>query len=130
MVTIFFRDIVELVCMLHVNNKKIVSTVRICDTFFSHWRGLQFRKEIVDEAYVFVQDKELPSSRMAIHMVWVFFPIDVIWLDKNKKIVHIARCVKPFTLYCAPKVKSQYFVELPCDTVKRHAIALGQLCEW
>ena len=48
-----------------------------------------------------------------IHMLFVFFPLDIIWLDKNKKVVDIHKNVKPFT-FAAPKKPAKYIIELPC----------------
>ncbi|MDP1695075.1 MAG: DUF192 domain-containing protein [Candidatus Woesearchaeota archaeon] len=52
----------------------------------------------------------------AIDMHFVFFPIDVVWLDKNKKIIHIARKVQPFTPYVAPPKKAQYILECQANS--------------
>jgi len=47
----------------------------------------------------------------AIHMLFVFFPIDVIWLDKNKTVVDI-KAAYPFQLFLAPKKPAKYILEL------------------
>ncbi len=64
---------------------------------------------------VFIFNKE---KRVALHMFFVFFSIDVIYLDKHKKIVEIKESFQPFSCYM-PKHKAQYVVELSQETVKK-----------
>ena len=47
----------------------------------------------------------------------VFQSLDVIWLDKDMKVVDVKR-VKPFTLNHRPKSKAKYVVELPVSNSK------------
>lgn len=51
----------------------------------------------------------------SIHMLFVFYPINVIFLDSNKKVVDIKKKLKPFTFY-SPKKKAKYIIELPIET--------------
>ena len=60
---------------------------------------------------VFVFDKEVKES---LHMFFVFYPIDVLFLDKDKRVVEIKRNFKPFKFYF-PKNKAQYIIELAKD---------------
>ena len=53
-------------------------------------------------------------------MFFVFFPIDVLFLDKNKMIVETKKDFKPFTFYKS-KEKAQYVVEL----VEEHNYKIG-----
>ena len=52
-----------------------------------------------------------------IHMFFVFFPIDIFWLNKNKEVVYVKRNARPFTLI-NPKVKSKYVIETPVNSNK------------
>ncbi len=78
---------------------------RICNTFISQARGLMFRKK---QNLIMVFPKE---KKISLHMFFVFFPIDVLILDKNKKIVEIKRNFMPFTFWNSTK-KGKYVVEL------------------
>lgn len=51
----------------------------------------------------------------SIHMLFVFYPINVIFLDSNKKVVDIKKRLRPFTFY-SPKKKAKYIIELPIET--------------
>jgi uncharacterized membrane protein (UPF0127 family) len=56
-------------------------------------RGLMFRESIAaDQAMLFVFEEEAPHS---FWMKNVGFPIDILWLDREKRIVHMARRVPP-----------------------------------
>jgi len=69
-----------------------------------------FRSSLAeDEAYLFVEGRE-SVAQTAIHMFFVFFPIGVIWLDRDKQVVD-AVLARPFRPYYAPAGPAQYFVE-------------------
>ena len=57
-------------------------------------------------------------------MFFVFYPIDVLFLDKNKIVVEIKENFKPFTFY-NPKKKSKYILELQKNTIKKTETTLG-----
>lgn len=86
-------------------DKKLSTTEIICPTFFSQLRGLMFRprKNLI---MIFPEEKTI-----SLHTFFVFYPIDVLILDGDKKIIEIKRDFKPFTLWNAQK-KGKYVVEL------------------
>ena len=55
---------------------------------------------------------------ISLHMLFVFYPIDVLFLSKDKKVVEIKQNLKPFRLY-TPKNKARYVVELLLGTIKK-----------
>jgi uncharacterized membrane protein (UPF0127 family) len=69
--------------------------------------------------FVFKKEKINP-----LHMLFVFYPIDVLFLDKNKKIVEIKENFRPFEFY-TPKKKSKYVIELAKGAVKRSKTKVG-----
>jgi uncharacterized membrane protein (UPF0127 family) len=91
--------------------KIIVRQAKHCKTIFSKAKGLMFSPKIKDKGLIFHFDKE---QTVSLHMLFVFQTIDVLFLDKNKKVVEIKRKFKPFTFYM-PKNKSVYVIELPED---------------
>ncbi len=78
---------------------------KICNSVWSKTRGLMFSKK---RNLVFVFDEE---KRVSLHMLFVFFPIDVLFLDKDKRIVEIKKNFKPFRVYTS-KNKTKYVIEL------------------
>lgn len=81
-----------------------------CDTFWKRGRGLMFRRSLAgDEVYLFVEGRE-GVAQATIHMFFVFFPIAVIWLDRERRVVDTA-LARPFRPYYAPRRPAQYYVE-------------------
>jgi len=85
--------------------------------FRSSWskaRGLMFSKK---KNIIMVFNKE---KRIPLHMWFVFYPIDVLFLNKNKKIVEIKKNFRPFSFYTS-KNKAKYVVEL----TEKHNFKIG-----
>lgn len=100
--------------MIKVNNKTLINKKKILSPL-KQGLGLMFypRKKF-KFGLIFQREYEsiLGSS---IHMLFVFYPINVIFLDSEKKVVDIKKSLKPFTFY-APKKKARYIIELPLET--------------
>jgi len=62
-------------------------------------------------------------------MFFVFYPIDVLFLDKNKIVVEMKENFAPFSFY-NPKNKSKYIIELPKNTIKETKTKLGDKIEF
>ncbi|MFW5991103.1 MAG: DUF192 domain-containing protein [Candidatus Nanoarchaeia archaeon] len=93
----------------HTRDKVIATDYTLCKSIFSKALGLMFSrpKTLV---FRFSQEKIIP-----LHMFFVFFPIDVIYLDKNMKVVEVVENFKPFSYY-RPKKPAQYVVEIPAGS--------------
>lgn len=104
------------------NSKKITicKTVFFHNNLFSKGTGLMFSSKIKDEAHIFPFNEE---KKVSLTMWFVFFSIDVLYLDKNKKIVEVIEGFKPFTNYF-PKKNSMYVVELPLGFIKKHKLKI------
>ncbi len=102
-------------------NRIIVHKKRLLTNVFSQGTGLLFRRKLKDKGYVFVFRKE---HIIGITMIFVFFSIDVLFLDKEKRVVEVVEGLKPFKNYW-PKKKAKYVVELPKNTVKEKEINVG-----
>ncbi len=88
----------------------LASSVRLCNTFWTRLRGLMFRRPLGSrEAYLFSYDRE-SVAETSIHMFFVTFPIAVLWLDANRRVVDKV-LAKPFRPYYASERPAQYFVE-------------------
>ncbi len=97
--------------IIHNITQKIISNEEIiCNSFFSQARGLMFRQK---QNLIMSFNRE---RKISLHMFFVFYPIDVLLLNKNKEIVEIKRNFKPFTFWNS-KEKGKYVVELafPAD---------------
>ncbi len=98
-----------------MNNKpkKIVFTkeYKVCRSFLSKFLGLMFSKQRI---LVFEFSKERYRS---LHTLFVFFPIDVLFLDENKRIIEIKKNLKPFSFYTS-KNKAKYVIEIPTGRIQ------------
>lgn len=92
----------------------IIKNSIFIDGVFSKFIGLMFSKK-QNNGLIFRFDKE---KAISLHMFFVFYPIDVLFLDKNMTVVDKKEDFKPFTLYKSKK-KSMYAVELPNGTIKK-----------
>lgn len=80
-----------------------------CKSMLSKLIGLMFSRRIHDMGLIFHFKSEQINP---IHMFFVFQSIDLLYLNKDKRVVEIARNVKPFSWY-TPKIPSKYFIEIP-----------------
>src|SRR3989344_6902682 len=93
--------------MLINNNKKIVFSTKekICRTHLTQMLGLMFRKR---------QNLLMcfPSERkISLHMLMVFYPIDVLLLNQKFEIIEIKRDLLPFSFWNSD-TKAKYVIEL------------------
>ena len=91
-------------------------------------KGLSVKNQLREnESMLFVFEEPL---RHTFWMKDMKFPIDIIWLDSNGKIVHIEENLMPcpLVLICpsyAPNADSQYVLETIAGFAQRHNISLG-----
>ena len=84
-------------------------------------KGLMFT--LRPKTLIFASDRE---EHVPLHMWFVFYPIDVLYLDKKKRIIEVKEGFLPFTVHI-PEVRSWYVVELPKGSVKKHGLEVGDL---
>ena len=96
---------------IYSKKKVVIDNVRICQGLHS-FIGLRFRKELKENEAVLIERNNESILDATIDMIFVFYKIDVLWLDKNKKIVDIRKNVRPFSLFSAPNKPAKYIVEL------------------
>lgn len=102
------------------NNSTIVSST------LSKAVGLMFSKKKEDFGLVFVFSRPV---RADLHMFFVFYPIDVLFLDENMKVAEIKGNFRPFTFY-SPKTKSKFVIELPEGSIKKSGTELSDQIEF
>ncbi|MBU1245925.1 MAG: DUF192 domain-containing protein [Nanoarchaeota archaeon] len=71
--------------------------------------GLMFRGLKKGDSIVLECGEGIFSA--AIHMLFVFYSLDIVWLDKDHIVVD-KKTVKPFTLFAYPKRPAKYIVEM------------------
>lgn len=105
----------------------VARRVTRCDTFWTRGRGLMFRRRLAaDEAYVFPGSRD-SIALTTIHMFFVFFPVAVLWLDHERKVVDVVLAY-PFRMRYAPSEPARHFVEgLPTLLDK---VRVGEVVDW
>lgn len=85
-----------------------VKNYRIYKNPILQFIGLRFSRKL-DNIIIF---ELLNDSRInaIIDTFFVFYKINIVWLDKNKKVVDIRKNVKPFS-FAVPKRRSKYILE-------------------
>lgn len=105
----------------------LLSALQPCDTFLCRLRGLMFRASIApDEGLLFVFPR---ASRLdsAIHMLFMRFPIAVVWLDDAGQVVDTA-LAKPWRLVYAPSGPARYVIEAAPALLER--VSTGDILTW
>lgn len=96
----------------------ILPRVRLCVSFWCHFKGLQFVRDLPsNQGLLFVNGKE-SRSESAIHMFFMFISIGVIWLDASGKVVDKV-LAKPWRPMYAPRSPAQYYLEANIDVLER-----------
>lgn len=106
--------------------KRLASHILHCRSVSAKAKGLMFSRKIRDKALIFHFNKE---SLNPIHMLFVFQVIDVLYLDKKKKVIEIVESFRPWHFY-DPKKKALYMIELPENTIKNTGTDLGDIISW
>lgn len=106
--------------MVTHNIHNLASRIVRLTTRAEHIRGLMFRKK-EDAAYLFIFPNE---RKIPLHMFFVFFPIDILWVNTEGQIIDLKKRVLPFTPSVFHRGKAKYVVELPAGTLSEHKVAL------
>ena len=89
--------------------------------------GLMFRPSLArDRAMLFI------FETMDFHGIWMKnckFPIDIVWLDEARKVVHVAEAVppckaEPCPVY-QPMQRAAFVIEMNADQARQEKVALG-----
>ena len=107
---------------------KIIAKSKVISASWDRLRGLMFEDtKKFDYGLVFMLDSESKIGA-SVHMMFVFFAIDIIFLDSKRKIVDVAENLQPFTPNYTPKKAAKYFIELPAGKAK--GTHIGDEIEW
>ena len=97
--------------------------VEIADTSATRQQGLMFRQDLKqDKAMLFVFEKEGVYS---FHMRNVKFPLDIVWLNKNKEIVFIKTNALPEEENIVPDKKAKYVIEFNAGIIEFLGASIG-----
>lgn len=103
--------------------------IEIAETEYETQTGLMYRKSMEDnQAMLFIFENEQPRS---FYMKNTEFPLDIIFLNKEKKIVSIQKNAKPFDNTALPSnVPVLYVLEINGGLSDIWKINIGDAIEW
>ena len=104
--------------MIHnaTRNLDIASEVTYRNSFLRRGLGLMCHRPLSeDQAIIFVERRESITAT-AITMLFVFFPIAVIWLNSDQRVVDKI-LARPWQLICAPERPARYYIEAHPSTL-------------
>jgi len=105
----------------------------LADTPAKQVRGLMFRESLPkNDGMLFTFQSE---GRHGIWMMNTTIPLDVIWLDKEKRIVHIEKNIQPCgaLLICPifkPDSNAKYVLEVNSGYTSRNGIKVGSIASF
>jgi len=104
------------------NNSCIADDANVAKTFFERLIGLMFRGSIsAEEALIFY-------GVSSIHMFFMRFPIDVLYLDKEMKVLKIKHSLLPWRMSFCPGARIT--IELPAEKAKTTLVKTGDTLEF
>jgi uncharacterized membrane protein (UPF0127 family) len=116
----------ERVCVLNRTRERFVATnVSVANSYFRRLVGLlgKTRKWARAGRGLWV----VPSH--GIHTIGMLFPIDLIFLDREKNVVHLEEHVRPFRI-SRVSLRSYSVLELPAHSVFRSGTCIGDRLEF
>lgn len=109
------------------NGKEVATDVDFACNMLKQAKGLMFSKRIPDDyALIFVMKK---SQRVSLHMLFVNYPIDVIFLDDKKKVIKVSS-MKAWTGTSSCKDRVKYIIETGYGKSERLGIKEGDVLKF
>ena len=102
----------------HTTNTPIATHLRIANTFASRLIGLLGKKSLPKNHALLIT----PST--GVHTFFMRFPIDVIALDKQNKVLSLHPNVKPWRV-AAINRRTHSVIELPANTLAQTPVNKG-----
>jgi|TARA_B100002003_G_C14150281_1_gene553217 uncharacterized membrane protein (UPF0127 family) len=108
---------------IYLNKKIIASNAKQAKNIFSQAFGLRFKKQ---QNLIFDFKTE---RKEIIDMFFVFYPIDIIFLDENKKITELKENFRPWKIY-KMKNKARFMLELKNGTISNNNVKVSDKIKW
>lgn len=89
-------------------NRHVVRA-RWCESFACRLRGLMLQRRLAADEGLLLVEQAAGRAQTAIHMAMVWFPLGVIWLDAEQRVVD-TRLALPWRAY-VPRAPARYVLE-------------------
>jgi uncharacterized protein len=90
---------------------KIVSKARFGKSFLAQLNGLMYTRKLKGGRSLILDRGYESRVDSGIHMLFVFFPLDVVFLDAKKIVVDVREAF-PFRSIVTPRKKARYIIEM------------------
>ncbi|MEO0128692.1 MAG: DUF192 domain-containing protein [candidate division WOR-3 bacterium] len=109
--------------LINISKNTIISNKAIVgDTFFKRLKGWLGRKNFNWGESLIIRPCKW------IHTFFMRFPVDVIFVNAENKIVAMKSCFKPWRI-SGIYWRARFVIELPCGTIKRTSTTIGDIIE-
>jgi uncharacterized membrane protein (UPF0127 family) len=104
-----------------VNGEVVANKIKYADTFSGRFLGLMFKRQFPVE-----YDALLITPCNAVHTMFMRYPIDVLFLDRDLKVLYIYEEMRPGRL--SPSIKNAaHVVELAAGSVQKSKLVEGDI---
>lgn len=100
--------------------RTIPYSIKLADSFFTRLKGLMFRKDQLVEEGLWI----FPCN--SIHMCFMKFSIDAVFLTKEGRIVKMVENLQPWR-FVKPIKDAYSVIELPAGTITKFDLKQGDL---
>ncbi len=90
--------------------RDLATQCRVAETFWSRLKGLIGRRTLAPGEGLLIR----PSR--GVHMWFMRFPIDVLYVDREGRVVDVDEHLRPWRIG-RPRLRAHFVVELPAGTV-------------
>ena len=87
----------------------ILARLRWCSSFWCRLRGLTWRSGLAPGQGLALVEAAESRVGTAVHMLFMFFPIAVVWLDSGGRVVD-TRLARPWRPIYVPRAPARYIV--------------------
>lgn len=111
---------------LYIGDKETLVSIEVADNFLERSRGLMGRENLDDNHGMLLvyQNNEI----LSVWMKNMLIPLDIIFIDKNKRVVDIRENIQPCKKECpiySSKTPAMYALEVNAGFVKSNGIEIG-----
>lgn len=96
----------------------LAERLEIANTFWTRLRGLMLRRGLAAGQALWIR----PCN--GVHTFWMRFAIDVVFLDREMRVIKLVENMRPFRL-TTPRRAARSVVELPAHTIAQTGLRLG-----
>jgi uncharacterized membrane protein (UPF0127 family) len=112
--------------LINKSQNNLISNIKIAKTFFDRFKGLMFKKNIV-EGLILKIPKSKYRYKSSIHMFFMRSALDILFID-DKNIIFEMVTISPWNIY-TPKKPAKYVIELKKGCIEKKRIAINDEIE-